>query len=204
MARAPSLPGAPGVPAPPPTPLMTADTASSSSQSGAPQWGIFLKGKAVIASDNVLDFEYKRDWNVADFPLEKGAFESYDKVQNPFDVRFRFSCGGSKTRRTAFLNSIDTACESMDLYDVVTPEKTWISVNLDHADFARKQESGQGLITADVWGVEVRVTATQTFTQTKSPSGQKPVSGGQVQTKAPTPPQRKSWSDILPVQYEGR
>ena len=55
---------------------------------------------------STLEFDFDQDWTVADTPQEQGAFQSYDKVQLPFDLRTRMVCGGPVSQRQAFLNTI--------------------------------------------------------------------------------------------------
>src|ERR1039458_9113877 len=85
--------------------LLTSDTVSFGSSS-ASQWGIFLNGAAVIQAESVVDFTYKQEWVIADYPVEQGGFVSYDKVQRPFDVRVRYSAGGDTANREALLASV--------------------------------------------------------------------------------------------------
>ena len=93
--------------------LLTADAVSLITQALYPQWGIYLNGSPILASSaqplfnlgtlinaaesllnslsfgifSVVDFAYKQDWTVSTYPVEEGGFQSYDKVQHPFDVR---------------------------------------------------------------------------------------------------------------------
>ena len=55
---------------------------------------------------STIEFDFDQEWTVADYPVEQGAFQSYDKVQLPFECRVRMACGGPTSQRTAFLNSI--------------------------------------------------------------------------------------------------
>jgi hypothetical protein len=53
-----------------------------------------------------VEFDFDQDWTIADYPQEQGAFQSYDKVQMPFECRVRLACSGPPAQRQAFLNSI--------------------------------------------------------------------------------------------------
>ena len=152
-----------------------------------PQWGIFLNGFPVVLADSVISLEYKQEWTISDYPVEQGAFESYDKVQTPFHARIRFATGGSEQSRQAFLDSIAAIAGTLTLFDVVTPEEVYQSVNVSHYEYNRTATSGVGLIAVDVLCIEVRVTATQTFSNTKAPSGAAPVSSGNGQPVAFNP-----------------
>lgn len=151
------------------------------------QWGIFLGGAPVIVADTVMTFDYKREFAIADYPIEQGAFATYDKVQIPFDVRFRFTSGGSEANRAALINSAEAVAEdSTNLYTAVTPEKTYPSVTVSHVGYSRNH--AVGIVSVDLWCLNVNVqSATTTFQNTQSPSGASQVPDGTVQaTSAPT------------------
>jgi hypothetical protein len=188
----PNVPNVPGVPPLPRPPgaltgaivLLAADlVAGAIAALLGPRWGIFLDGEPVVFAESVAAFEYKQDWTIADYPIERGGFESYDKVQLPFDVRLRFSQGGSESERQAFLNSVDAAANTLDLYDVLTPEVVYQGLNISHYDYRRTSHNGVGLIVVDVWLTQVRVTATSTFSNTKNPANAGNQNGGAVQSR---------------------
>lgn len=158
---------------------ITQDALSAFGLPSTPQWGLFLNNEPAIVSDNVLSFEFKQDMRISNFPVEEGAFESYNKVQVPYDVRLQFSTGGSLSDRQAMLASIDAAILSTDLYDAVTPEKVYSSVNVVHQSIRRTSRNGLGLLVVDVYCEEVRVTATQQFTSSQPSTG---ASTGSTQT----------------------
>jgi len=55
---------------------------------------------------STIEFDFDQEWTIGDYPVEQGSFQSYDKVQLPFECRVRMACGGPTSQRTAFLNSI--------------------------------------------------------------------------------------------------
>lgn len=130
------------------------------------QWGIFLNGSPVVIADNVLSLEYRQDFSISNDPLEQGAFNSYNKVQRPFEIKLRFSTGGNAFDRQAMINSIKAIIGDTNLYDVVTPEAIYTNVNLIHQDYRRSSDTA-GLIIIDVWCQEVR-SATLTSSNTTS------------------------------------
>lgn len=190
MTTYPNVPNDPGVPpvlrdpnAPPatPTPLVAADGSSVPTGNNPPQWGILKDGVFVIAADNVVSFEYQQAWNISTYPVEDGGFASYDKVNNPFDARLRFSCGGSLFARTRFIQSIEAIAGDLNLYDVIIPERVYTNVNISKYGYGRTATNGAGLIQVDIGLLEIRSTATEVFRDTASPSGADPVNGGTVQ-----------------------
>jgi hypothetical protein len=154
------------------------------------QWGIYRDGLPVVIADSVVSFGYKQDWTIADYPVEEGAFESYDKVETPFGIRVRFASGGSTANRQELINSIEAIAGDLELYDVVTPEQVYTSVNITHYDYHRDAKSGVGLLLLDVWLIEVRVTAQASFANTKSPTAAGTTNGGTVNPTSATPTQQ--------------
>jgi len=201
----PDVPNVPGVPpllrdplADPATvvQLLTGDVVGLISSLNAPQWGLFQNGDPVVTSDSVVTMEYKQDWAVADFPIEQGSFASYDKVDLPYDVKFRFACGGSISDRQTFLDSIAAIAGTLDVYDGVTPEEVYPNLNVTHYDYSRSN-SNVGLLIVDVWCIQIRDDVTQSFSNTQAPSGADPVSNGTVQPTPATPQLQSALSSIL-------
>jgi len=122
MAIVPNVPGVPALSAygGQSIVLLVADAISLFNSFFGSGWGIFLDGQQAFAYNSVLDFDYKQDWPLSDYPVEDGAFQSYDKVQLPFDVRVRVASGGSESERQDLLTSVQAAANTLDLYDVVT------------------------------------------------------------------------------------
>lgn len=172
--------------------LLTADAIVASFFNFGPQWGIFLDGAPVLTADSVISFDYRQDWVLSDYPLEQGAFESYDKVQVPFAVRLRFTSGGDLLARQALLDDIAAIADDTNLYDVVTPEQVYPSCNVAHYDYHRTAANGVGIIVLDVWLVQVRVTATLGAGNVQSPSAAGTADLGGVNASTPTSAQNNA------------
>jgi|SRR5665647_1660865 len=128
------------------------------------QWGVFLGGAPIIVFDTFVSIDYRHTWNICDYPVERGGFESYNKVWLPFETRVRFASGGSEANRVALLASVKAISGTLQLYDVVTPEEIYTSVNVKHYDFHRTSTNGVGLITIDLWFEEIRETISESST----------------------------------------
>lgn len=208
MSIFPNVPNVPGVPPLLRNPnaifstvaLLAADVSFLLGLFAGPQWGLFNSGgDLVVTADSVTSFDFKKDWTVSNYPVEPNAFASYDKVETPFNVRIRFASGGSEFDRRALINSIERIAASLELFNAVTPEKVYTSVNVMHFDYDRTAVKGVGLLVIDVWCIQVRVAQDAAFTSsgtgtpsstaqlsginTKSPSGASPISSGTVQPK---------------------
>jgi hypothetical protein len=159
-------------------------------------WGIYFGGVPVIIADNVVKVQYRQQWSISDFPVEQGAFASYDKVQIPYDARISFTTGGSAANRAATLASVAAVAGDTNLYDVVTPEAVYLSCNIVHYDYSRRSNEGLGLLKVDIWLLEVREAVSAAMSNTQDPSGASQQNGGTVQTVPATGAQSSMLSSI--------
>jgi hypothetical protein len=169
-----AVPNAPGVPAlasfaTNALTLLFSDVVDTLFGFATPVWGIYLDGVPVIEADSQVDFSFKQDFTIATYPVEQGQFQTYDKVQMPAEIRCRFSAGGTESNRQNFLQSIQSVINSIDLFDVVTPEQVFTGYCFSHRDFDRSADKGVGLIVVDLWLTEVRETATAQYQNTQEP-----------------------------------
>jgi hypothetical protein len=173
-----------------PDALLSGDTVFGYGAGSPPQWGIFFNGQPVVLADTVTTFSYKQDWAISDYPVERGGFESYDKVNTPFGIQIQFVSGGSEAKRQALLDSIAAIGDPLTLYDVLTPEAVYVGVNVDRYDYRRTSNNGLGLMIVDVHLIEIREDGVTDFKNTKSPSGFQASPTGNIQSPevSATPP----------------
>ena len=163
---------------PPNATLLTQDSPGLSTVF-PPQWGIFQKnGQPLLTVDSVGSVEYTREYNVSNYPQEQGAFESYNKVQNPFDTKLTLLT--SKTRQQV-LNIMESLTASLALGTITTPDVSYPSANLTRYSLRRSARSGVSLIAVDVWCKEIRFTATTNVgsSATNAGASNQPVGGTQ-------------------------
>jgi hypothetical protein len=158
------------------------------------QWGIYAANSSspLLPADSVASVEYAQDYRISDYPQEQGAFESYNKVQVPFQSKVGFLLN---QEREPFLQSIGAQLASLNLVTVITPEISYPNANLTHYGYRRVARDGVTLIHVDVWCEEVRLTATTqvSSTATASQNGAAPASDGTVQ------PDQTTTSPVNPV-----
>lgn len=171
-----------------PTSVLSADTYIGYGNGAPPSWGLFLNGVPVVEADTVTSFAYKQDWAVADYPVEQGGFESYDKVNTPYRAQIQFVAGGSEANREALLTSIAAIGDDLTLYDAVTPEQVYVGVNVDGYDYRRTSRNGLGLMVVNVNILEIREEGVTDFKNTKEPSGFLASPTGNVQSPTTTTP----------------
>lgn len=188
----PNVPDTPGVPPVrrkevPPKLTLVKEKASITKSPQINKWGIYTTSKSTLTGDTKADLgnakggdlavepdsivavDYAVDYRIADYPLEKGGFESYDKVSTPFETRVTMTKGGTLAERTKFLAAVQRIQSGLDLYDVVTPEKTYLNVNIAHVSLSRASDRGATLLTVELQLREIRQTATAAFTKSESP-----------------------------------
>lgn len=188
------------------------------------RWGIFdSKGKALGDPAKFTDFagslldsaglgstlstggvDYSKETRVSDFPIERGSFASYNKVEQPANPNVTLCLTGSEIDRTAFLNAIDAACKSTDLYSVVTPEVTYVNYSVERYSYSRRSSKGATLLIVDISLREIRQVSAQ-YTQSnkgqvdrpKEASATPQADNGKVQPQTPQPSTLKSIANKL-------
>ena len=161
---------------------LTAD-AITVTASAKDQWGLYRASDntKALSPDSVSSVGYGAEYRIADYPLQDGKFETYDKVQLPFEANLVVTKGGSVADRREFLRALDDLRADTEIYNVVTPEWTHLGVNIARVTIDRSREQGANLITADILLREIRVTGTATFSSSNSPSAADPTSNGTTQ-----------------------
>lgn len=185
----------------------------------------------VVAS--TIEFDFEANYHISDYPQEQGAFQSYNKVQMPFDCRVRLACGGTIAQRQAFLNSllailggsplgstsllsnisstlttaaglsslassitssILSGAQAPPLFDLVTPEGTYASCSVRRLAFSRRSYEGATLIAPELTFIQIRQTATASFTNTLIPGAAAQYGAGAVAPQTPSNTYVKGWS----------
>lgn len=196
----PNVPGVPPLirsgPAPELPPALTGDTFEGIGATTLPQWGLYQHGEPVVFAESVISFDFVQDYSLLDYPVEDGGFETYNKVKIPFEVKLRFSTGGSVIDRSGLLGTLDGIAGSLELYDAITPEEQYLSVNVEHYDYRRRNENA-GRLEVDVHLRQIRVTATEAFSNTAAPSGADPKNLGALQPVPATTTQAQDIFSLL-------
>lgn len=192
MAGFPNIPALPGVP---PLPrqagqavtilrALTGDTNAIRSLLQTQAWGIFnSEGRAVLDPDTIVEFDFRREFRVSDFPIEGGEFASYNKVRTPFDIVLRVTKSGPLADRTIFMTQVEGLCASLDLFTVVTPENSYVNANFTGFAVQRSGQSGVNMITFDLYVRQIRIAPSADMTTERPLEAQ---DNGAVQPVTPT------------------
>jgi hypothetical protein len=175
----------------------------------AQRWGIFsLEGASLLDADSVVSFEHNAEFRIADYPVEGGAFESYDKVATPFATRIMVSKGGTVSEREQFLTACQELLESLKACNVVTPERTYLNVNVTRIGLTRNATNGAGMTSVELVLQEIRQAAKAAYSRTNAPATEAlaaapaqaapPVTAAPGTTKRPAAVRKTSQGSVQP------
>lgn len=149
-------------------------------------WGVFdLSNNPVFDVDSMIDLSYDSQNRVSSFPVEKGAFTSFNKAASPFKAKVRLAVGGSD-RIDAFVSTLEMVLAGTDLYNVVTPQRVYQNVSLERIAYARSKEHGVSMLSADLEFVQIRQVSPQ-YISVKRAGSAKKVDTGKTQAEKPRP-----------------
>lgn len=152
---------------------------------------------------STIEFEFNQEWPLSNYPQEQGAFQSYNKVELPFDVKVKLSSGGQPATRQVFINTVLAIGRDLRLFDIQTPEMTFQSVNCTHIDWKRRATDGVSLIKVDLWFQQIAESAAATFTNTQQPGNAGQQGIGVVQPQTPTPQVQSTVSTTIAQSFPG-
>lgn len=165
------------------------------------EWGIYDQdgnsltglGLSLIgAIQSTHAFKYDKITRVSDFPVERGGFATYNKVELPALSTVVLNLTGSDSDRTQFLNQIDIACKSTKLYTIITPEIQYLNYSIQSYNYSRTAQKGATLLSVELMLMEVRQVTERFDNQNgkinggKNPADSPSQKGGKVQPKTPS------------------
>lgn len=154
---------------------------------GQEGWGIIeTKSRSIaLTPDSFVKFEVRQEAKIPIYPMQEGAFQSYNKVLMPYEVRLTVTCSGNGLMsKLNFLSKISYYIETTTLVDISTPDGIYVDMNLVHVDYRRESKRGATLLIAELHFLWVRVVSSTT--QTAQPSGASPASVGQLSPQSTT------------------
>lgn len=154
-----------------------------------PKWGIFTSAnQPALVADSVHSFDNRNEFRVSDFPVQRGAFASYNKVATPYEIVLRLIKSSDLEGRAQFLQQLEAVSRTLDLYNVITPERIYEGVNVVRYEVTRRGSQGAYFLTeVDVFFRQIVQVAAQYSTSAaatrnaEQPSARPSVSQGIVQ-----------------------
>ena len=163
-------------------------------------WGIFTLANNPIYTPNeggtlsVLTFGFTRSMNVSTFPIEasnssqSSSFASFNKVFQPSNPVLTLALSGTEGEKIAFLNVIDAACGSTDIFNVYTPDASYSGTQggctMERYSYQRSATRGATMLIVEVSMKQIyQVTASlSNIPAPQSPSASAPTSNGNTQS----------------------
>ncbi len=148
-----------------------------------------LIGSATLSTGSL---DYSKEMKISDFPIERGGFASYNKVEMPANPMMVLYFSGTETERKKFIDTIDAATKSLELFAIVTPEVNYIGYSMERYAYRRANNQGAYMYIIEVLLKEVReVTSIYSVAnkgnvkKPKTSSAEPTVDNGKTQAGAP-------------------
>ena len=216
----PRVPGSPAIPRSPSSP--TSESSGLSFLKGAlfdifqsaiaQRWGIYDQFGNALGTSNIFvdtlgtivsdvvglsvqstsSISYIKETRISDFPIEQGSFASFNKAELPANPSVILAVGSNELVRAAFLKEIDAACKSTGLYNILTPEITYMNYSIEKYNYRRESMRGCTLLLVELYLKEIRQVSAQ-FSNNNNGQIQNPkdagaspqINNGRVQTQTP-------------------
>lgn len=183
--------------------LMTADDPGVSKSASTGIYGLYFsagsdnEGDLVLSPDSFIGYSYSNESRISQYPQEAGAFQQYNKVDTPFDVRIRMTKGGKVADVAAFIEVAESLVKATDLtlYDMITPERQYRSCNVTKVLHDHQPGHGANMVTMDIHLLEIRVTASAQYSNTASPT----TTGNLSNAKSPAATDPKNTGTVQPA-----
>jgi len=136
------------------------------------EWGIYdLNGNLVFNADSISEVKYAVKTKVSNFPVEKGTFATYNKVQEPDSVKLKLLASGA-AKVSPLIAKLKQETVSPNLYNIVTPLNIYANMTLENFNYSQTSTKGLELLSIDASFLEVRE-VNPTFTNVKIPAPKK-------------------------------
>lgn len=147
---------------------------------------------------STVEFEFGQEFPLSNYPQENGAFQSYNKVTLPFDVRVKLAASGPVSMRQAFLQTILSIASAPPptVFSVVTPELTFTNVSCSRVHWPRSAKQGNTLIQVALDFEQVPIVSAVSFSNTAQPGEAGQQSIGNVQPTGMSNPISQALSSL--------
>lgn len=144
------------------------------------QWGLVdaNSGANIVEFDSFISCEVNDEKQVVEEAVEEGSFASYNKVDDPIEIKAILAKTGTTADLQDALDTIKSYADSTELVNLVTPTYEYESLNIERYNYELKQEIGRGVLYVEFYLLEIREVGSE-YTNVKIPETQ---NRGSVQT----------------------
>lgn len=131
--------------------------AISNRPQGASEWTIYdAETGDAVTFKAFLGADVTSESKIITSPVEQGSFVAYNKTQSPFEVSVEGAISGEPDQLNAALEALDGMTRDTRLYNIVTPDRVYKSVNLYKLEYSRTADDGADLIVFSARFAEIR------------------------------------------------
>lgn len=138
------------------------------------------EGKKIAKYESVVSVRFRDSADVSTYPVERGSFAAYNKVDGPFAVEVVLRCAGKVQDRNDFQSDLRDAKKSLTLYSIVGEDHAFRRANLISIDWVREDVTA-GVVEAGCTFMEIRERESAAFSQPLIPGASKLKEQGQLQ-----------------------
>lgn len=139
-------------------------------------------GYDIVTFTSFISMDVKDGGKVVETPVEEGSFTTYNKVDNPREVKCTLATQGTDEELQTYIQSLTDLRNGTDLVMVATPMFLYEQMNLEEFSYSVKVEDGRGVLYADLSLVEIRQVEMEYSDAKVAPQQDR----GKVQAKQPS------------------
>ena len=109
---------------------------------------------------SISGVDYYKEVQASEFPVERGGFAQYNKVETPGRHLVAVALTGDENARKELLQTVDRACKATDLWIVALPEGSYPEASLVNYNYRRQATKGANMLIVELEFVEVRQVVT--------------------------------------------
>lgn len=143
----------------------------------------------VFDYDTFIQLKVSAKTKVSTFPVENGAFVSYNKASAPYDLKVEIAVSDLADRRHQLIVDLDREKAGVRLFNITSADATYLNYTLEGYSLSFSRKGGWGIVVASLEFVEVREVSTAYGKAKAGAGGTK--SGGNVQVINKT-----AWSTV--------
>lgn len=131
-------------------------------------------GQTAVSMTSFIDIDLRNEGQALSYPVEKGSFTDFNKVQGPLEIRATLGKQGDPSEIEDLLNRLNEFQREAVKLAVATPDTLYGSMTLESYSYKRTSESNATMLTVELTLKEVREVETQVKTTASESSISKP------------------------------
>jgi hypothetical protein len=126
-------------------------------------WTIMSEdGGSAIAFTSFIGMRVNSDGSASSYPVEEGAFASYNKMQAPIEITVNLGKSGEAYDIESTIQVIEKYKQEATKLSVVTPTMFYESMTLESYSYSHRRDNGARILLVELRLKEVKEVTTQT------------------------------------------